>query len=122
MQRPSSPPSFSPKEVTALFKAVCFRFKKQGIDILLAPAISENGRILVITARRVGNAPTRNKIRRRLKAIFYEQALYSLGHECIAIIKPEGAHIPFADLQSMLLEVFKRHKHPEISPSASHEV
>jgi ribonuclease P protein component len=115
MQRPSSLPSFTPAQVQSLFKAACCRFKKPGIDILLAPALLPHGRILVITSRKVGNAPTRNKIRRRLKAIFYEEKLFEKGHECIAIIKPEGAHTSFEELKKMLLATFEKHQHHEIT-------
>ena len=97
---------FTKKEVDAFFKTARRAVRHQGLYILLAPAQRDYGRILVIASRKVGNAPTRNKVRRQLKALFYEQRYYTHGLDCVIIMKKEGAQLPFATLQELLSRAF----------------
>jgi ribonuclease P protein component len=46
------------------------------------------GKILIIIPKKVGNAPLRNKIRRRLKALFFENKLNTLPYNWIFFVKP----------------------------------
>jgi ribonuclease P protein component len=97
---------FTKKEVDAFFKVARRVVRHQGLYILVAPAQRDYGRILVIASRKVGNAPTRNKVRRQFKAIFYEQNYYTRGLDCVIIMKKEGAQLPFATLQELLARAF----------------
>ena len=65
--------SFTKNEVSDLFKVARCLKRFQGLVILAGTAQKDHGRILVITPRRSGSAAQRNKIRRRLKTIFYEE-------------------------------------------------
>lgn len=66
------------------------------------------GRILVITSRKIGSAPKRNKIRRRLKSIFYENKLFALDYDCIVIVRQGSAiNLEFYELKEILNSVFK---------------
>lgn len=106
----------SKKEIDALFKRARCAVKHPGLFILIAPAQSDIGRILIIASRKVGNAPQRNKIRRRLKSIFYEEKLYEKGFDCIVIVKKEGTQLPFETLRELLLDTFaKQSAHPSSS-------
>jgi len=100
---------FTKKEVDAFFKIARRVVRHQGLYILLAPAQKPHGRILVIASRKVGNAPTRNKVRRQFKAIFYEQRYYTHGLDCVIIMKKEGAQLPFATLQELLARAFAQY-------------
>jgi len=94
---------FTSNEVKHLFKVAKRALRSPNFDILCAPARTpECGRILVITPRRVGNAVTRNKIRRRLKAIYYEQSLYLHATDCIVIVKEPGTQLNFEQLKELL--------------------
>ncbi len=74
--------------------------------MLVAPRQEKDySRILVITSRKVGNAPMRNKIRRRIKSLFYEQSYYTGKYDCVVIIKKGGAHLSFAELKSLFATV-----------------
>ena len=50
--------------------------KSDAFDMRALPTRSFCGRILVITPKKMGTAPKRNLIRRRLKALFYEEKLF----------------------------------------------
>lgn len=97
---------FSQKEVKEILKKAKRIIKSPGLDILLCPSTASIGRILVITPKKTGNAPLRNKIRRRLKAIYYESKLYEAGYDCIIIIKKEGINLDFNQLQNLLFQAF----------------
>lgn len=104
----SRSPSFSEKEVSFLFKKARRALRSSGLDILCAPATQPQGRILVITSRKVGSAPKRNLIRRRLKSIFFEENLFELGIDCIVIIKKAGINLEFEALKELLIKALKK--------------
>jgi len=94
--------TFSEIEVKKLFREAKRVLRHPGLDLLCGPAAKDFGRILVITPRKVGKAVKRNLIRRRIKAIFYEEKLYEKGLDCIVIIKKKGINLPFKQLKDML--------------------
>lgn len=96
----------SKKAIDELFKKARRVIKHPGLHILIAPKTESFGRILIIASRKTGNAPERNKIRRRLKSIFYETKLYERDLDCIVIVKKEGTAMPFAELKELLLKAF----------------
>lgn len=77
------------------------------ITILRAPRQKEFGHILIIASRKIGNAPQRNKLRRQLKSIFYEEKLYELPYDCIIITRPGSTDIPFGQLKDMLVKALR---------------
>ncbi len=96
-------PTFTTKEIRLLFKKARRVLKHSGLDVLSAPATLDQGRLLVITSRKVGNAPQRNKIRRRIKAIFHEEQLAKLKQDIIVIVKKEGIKLSFEELKKLLI-------------------
>jgi ribonuclease P protein component len=52
----------------------------------------------------VGTAPERNKVRRRLKAIFYEEKLFDQGYDCVVIVKKPGVLLTFDQWKQLLIE------------------
>ena len=64
---------FTKKEIDMLFKAVRVMGKIPAALLLGAPATQEYGRLLLVVSKKTGNAPQRNKLRRRLKDIFYKE-------------------------------------------------
>ena len=99
-------PALTRQEIAVIFKKARRVIKHPGLDILVM-ATTHPGRILVVTSRRVGNAPARNKVRRRLKAIFYEEKLATYGYDCIVIIKPGGTELTFETLRDLLMQALK---------------
>ncbi len=100
--------TFTQKEIQAIFKSAKRAYKGPGLDILLAPTCQQYGRILVITPRKVGTAPERNRIRRRLKAIFYQEQLYNYQLDCFVIIKKPGIQFDHDELKQRICSVLKR--------------
>lgn len=102
----SSLTKFTRREIDQLFKSCRPALRTHELTLLKAPATQDRGRILIIIKRHIGNAPQRNKLRRRLKAIFYEQGFYSLGYDLIVIAKKGAAALEFIELEKLLQETF----------------
>lgn len=96
--------SFTQKEARECFNKARKALSSSGLTILIAPAAKQTGRILVVIPRRVGNAPQRNKLRRQLKALFYEEKLFEYPYDCIVLLRPEARVLTFAQLKELLLE------------------
>lgn len=80
--------TFSSAEVSTLFQTAQRVVRHPILDLLVSPKDQDqHARILVVTPRRIGTAPARNKIRRQLKAIFYEEKLFEQPYDCVVIIK-----------------------------------
>lgn len=90
---------FGKHEVDALFKATIVRYKFEGLEIRLAPKFLPSGRLLVVTPRASGNAPKRNRIRRRIKSIFYENQLYQAPFDWIFLVRKEAIDLDFTQLK-----------------------
>lgn len=100
--------TFGQNEVDALFKATIARYKIKGLDIRLAPKVLPLGRLLIITPRACGNAPKRNRIRRRLKSIFYETKLYNQAYDWIILVRKEGIDLDFDQLKEIIASVLEQ--------------
>lgn len=74
------------------------------MDIKMAAIAHESGHLIVITPRAVGNAPERNLIRRRIKAIFYENQLYTKDRVWLFFIKKEALSLKFSELSALVLD------------------
>ena len=104
MRRPSQPAAFTKKEIAQLFKTAKRAVQHPGLTILCAPKTKDYGRLLVVTPAKIGSAPERNRIRRRLKALFYEHKLFEHGLDCIIIIKKEGINLGIHQLKELLFK------------------
>ncbi len=99
--------SFTRQEVAQLFVRAQAKIRIPGFRILRAPTSSAYGKILIVIPRRVGNAPTRNLIRRRIKSIFREKKIYQFSYDFIIIVGPESAGISFAEIHRLLTTAAK---------------
>jgi len=102
--------NFSSQEVKKLFRKAKRVLRHSGLDVLCSPATLDFGRILVITSKKVGNAPQRNLIRRRIKSLFYEQKLYKKLIDMVIIIKKEGINLSFKQLKDILQYSIKNYE------------
>jgi len=98
---------FTKKEIDQLFKKARRVIQQDGLSILICPKQKEFGRILIIISRTVGNAPTRNTLRRRLKAIFYENKLYEKDGDWIILTKPESTQLNAQALTDLMMKASK---------------
>ena len=95
--------SLNQKEIRKLFKEARRVLKHPCLDILIAPSSSEQGRLLVVTPGRIGTAPERNKIRRRLKALFYEENRHEHPYDLVLFIKKEALALSYDELKALVL-------------------
>ncbi len=94
---------FTKAEIDLAFSKARRLLRHTGFDILAAPAQKEIGRILIIASRKIGNAPTRNKIRRRLKAIYFTHKLYQKGFDVIVLVKKAHQKLSFDEIEQALI-------------------
>jgi len=103
MKAPQDLSRFTKKEINAVFKAAFSVHKDDFITILAArPSIKEYGRILLITPRKIGNAPKRNKIRRQIKSIVRELKLYKKKQDTIFIVRSLSSQQSFTELKQII--------------------
>ena len=79
------------------------RAKKRDSELPRLP-----GRILIVTSRKVGTAPKRNLLRRRLKAIFYEEKLFQHSYDVVVYCRKSATDLSFEELKTLLLDAFSR--------------
>ena len=96
--------SFKKIEIQKLFKTAQTKVSVPGIIIKAAPKQAEIARMLAVTPKKMGNAPQRNLMRRRLKAIFYEQQLFAKSSDFLIFVSNEALAIPFATLQELMIK------------------
>ena len=97
---------FTKSEIDYLFQHARRIVRNQFCTILVAPRQNpEYARILIVLARAVGNAPERNLIRRRIKAIFYEEKLFASNVDYVVIVYKKMVTLPFDQLKALLLTV-----------------
>lgn len=102
--------AFSNREVQQAFKKAVLRVTQDGLQFVLAPRQKESSRILVITPRKAGNAPARNRIRRQLKALFYNEKLYEQPFDLLVLVKREGIRKSSDELKKLIKMVYKKVK------------
>jgi ribonuclease P protein component len=79
-----------------------------GFDFLCFPASQRPGRLLIITPRRIGSAPERNTIRRRLKETFRTQSLATYGYDIGVIVKIQGVGTSSCHVHDYLIKALSR--------------
>jgi ribonuclease P protein component len=95
---------FSRSEVDYLFLNARRTASYDAFNVLCAPRSREQSfsKVLIIIAKRTGSAPQRNKVRRRLKAIFYQNRLYQQPFHCIVIAKKAAVHKSYQELAGLM--------------------
>lgn len=94
---------FKKKEILELIKNSKLISQTPFCDLKRAKSIEPIGKILIIIPKKVGSAPKRNKIKRRIKAIFYQEKLFELPYNFVIFIKPTNQEISFEQLKSLLI-------------------
>jgi len=99
---------FTKGEIDRLFDSARRVIRNQFCTILIAPRQKEFGRVLIIASRKVGNAPERNLVRRRIKSIFYEEKLFDRTFDCVVIVYKKAVSLPFEQLKELLLTAYQK--------------
>ncbi len=92
-------------EIELLFKKSYRAFTSPAFDVRLARTSDIIGKILVITPRKTGSAPERNRFRRRVKAIFYQEKLYQRGYHWVIFAKKGGLAASFQSIKALMLGI-----------------
>jgi len=109
---------FTQPEIKELFSKSRLILRNQAFTLLMAPQDGQYGKILLIASRRVGNAPQRNKLKRRARALFYEEKLYQKGYDCILIFKKNAPLLSYEEFKNLILKGFEKinkKKKPSVS-------
>ena len=107
--------SLSRKEIIALIKSARVQRRIPGLDIKAAPKGGATSHLLIIISAKVAIAPLRNLIRRRLKALFYEEKLFlHSSHDWVIYVKKEALSYSYQELKSILLPIFSHYKQAAI--------
>ena len=110
MNIPKKLHSFKPSEIINIFSHPLLKKSKAGLEFFISPACLEHGRLLVVTSRKVGNAVTRNKIRRRLKALYYQNHLFQIPYDIIIRVRPEATKLNFDQIKVIFFDVLNKFK------------
>jgi len=99
---------FTKREIEYLFSHARRIVRGQACTVLMSPRQGEFGRVLIIASRKVGNAPERNLVRRRIKSIFYEEKLFQQGFDFVVIVYKKAVTLPFEQLKDLLLAAYRK--------------
>lgn len=101
--------SFCQREAACFFKQARRVLQNPALDGLIAPRVSEQPKLLVVTAARIGNASDRNKVRRRIKALFHEFPLVDSSYDVAFIMKKPGIKLSFRELYALIESGLKQY-------------
>ena len=100
---------FKKSEIEALFQTSSLFFRSSFFILLSAPATLPYGRVLLVVSKKIGTAPQRNKLRRRMKAIFYEHKLYLYKKDIVFIAKSSRINqMSYTELQQKITSYFTK--------------
>lgn len=109
---------FSRSEITRFFSRAQLKKKAGGLRLLQASpeAPIEFGKLLIVTPRASGNACERNRLRRRLKAIFYEKQMHQYKVISAVLVYKQAQQLSFEQLTSFLIKYI-----PPAAPEQTHD-
>ena len=95
---------FSKGEIDRAFASAKRVVKHPGLTLLSAPKQGDFARILIVVSRKVGTAPQRNKLRRQIKTIFFEDKMFEGERDLIALLRAPATELTFDELKKLLLK------------------
>ncbi|MCA9769792.1 ribonuclease P protein component [Candidatus Dependentiae bacterium] len=94
---------FTKKEIKQFFSSARATYKSPELTILVRQKTDSHARILIVASRKVGNAPQRNKLKRQLRAIFYEEKLFQGNLDCAVLLRKKAQELLFKQLKEILV-------------------
>ena len=114
---PRAVSSFTAREIASLLKRARQIFTSPQLSIKAGLKNDIHSRILIITPKKMGTAPLRNLIKRRLKALFYEEKLFNSPFDLVIYCKKGATELPYADLKILLPLILENAQKKGISSS-----
>ena len=99
---------FTPPERRALLTKARLVHRQDEFDIRCRRSTAPIGRILIITPKKIGSAPKRNLLRRRLKAIYYEEDLFTQGYDLVIYCRKGSTGLSYQGLKEILIATFNK--------------
>lgn len=84
------------------------QIKSKYYYIYISPNNEENYRFGICVSKKIGNAVTRNKIKRRIKDIIDKSKLQFLNKDYIIVLKKSVKDAQYLELKEDLISVFKK--------------
>jgi ribonuclease P protein component len=98
---------FAQKEIDYLFQNARCVFRHPAFTILSIPRQLDFARILIVASKKIGNAPQRNRLRRQVKAIFYQEKLFQASHDCAIIFHKKVMLLSFDELKKLIIDAYQ---------------
>ena len=108
--------AFKKLEIDYAFKNAKINSQVLGLKLLEAPLLCSDseekriGKILIVTPRKSGKSHERNKIRRQVKSIFYEEKLYENHIASILLVYKQAQKLTFDNLKTFLTNALQKKK------------
>lgn len=102
---------FEKKEIDDTFQNVQQANTIEGLKQLQSPVQKKGqdfGKLLIITSRKTGKAHKRNRIRRQLKSIFYQEELFKKHVNSIILVYKSALNLTFEQLKQFLTKNLKQ--------------
>ena len=100
--------SFAKSDIDAAFQAASPKIQYRGLKLLQSLDHPKHGKLLIVIPRACGKAHDRNRIRRQLRAIFYEHQLYQNKTVWILLVRKDALALDFATLTQFLTKACGR--------------
>ena len=102
------------KEIGLAYQNAKLTKQITGLKLIQAPlsifkdSVFTHGKLLFVIPKRSGKAHKRNKIRRQLKAVFFEEKLYEKPFVSILIVYKEAMEFDFDKIKNFLTSSFDK--------------
>jgi ribonuclease P protein component len=110
--------SFHEKEIALFFTRASFIAQIPGLKMLgersSTPELAApHGKLLIVTSRKMGKACVRNRVRRQLRAAFYERGLSAIPFRVAIICYSQAVDLTYAQIDAFLVNALKRYLPPQ---------
>jgi ribonuclease P protein component len=105
---------FTKPQIDCAFQHARLKKYLNGMKLLQAPASckgNDQGSLLIMIPRASGKAHDRNLFRRRVKAIFYGDKLYTIPSTWILLVQKQAIDLSFDQIRKFLMEAMNGHAH-----------
>ena len=96
--------SFKKTEIDQTFKNSRLKARIPGLKLLQSPSELDYGKILIVIPSKTGKAVERNKFKRRVRAIFYEENLFKVPANYVLLVYKDAMEFSFEKIKDFLVK------------------